>query len=151
MLTNTRATMTILQVFFVQGLQPRCVRELKDREKDISSLRDLRKRFEIILARIHTAHVENSTPNRSNNNNNKNLGNNNNNRARDSNSPHPSFVQAHTLVAPALGAYPSRPSLPAGTPPLPSLRYQPFSGCGRCSGECIILSIHVSSTRSGSI
>ena len=45
MTTNPRVAMRIVQTFFVQGLQPRVVRDLMERDKDIRTLKDLRKRF----------------------------------------------------------------------------------------------------------
>ena len=74
MLTNHRAAMRIIQTFFVQELQPRVVRDLMDRDKDIQNLKDLRKRFEFVLTRICTAHVENTLPAHNHNNNNNNRG-----------------------------------------------------------------------------
>ena len=74
MLTNHRAAMHIIQTFFVQGLQPRVVRDLMGRDKDIQSLKDLRKRFEFVLTRIRAAHVENTLPAHYNNNPNNNRG-----------------------------------------------------------------------------
>ena len=117
MLDNPRATMKIVQIFFTQGLQPRCVRDLMDREKNISSFSALKSRFEIVMQRIRTAHMENPTVKPPNNNNN----NNNNNRGRGNNPPRFSFVPTPALPAPsALGNNSPRP----GPPVIPSPRPQ---------------------------
>ena len=49
MSTNPQVTMHLVQAFFVQGLQPRCIHEFMDRERDIGSLTNRRKRFKKIL------------------------------------------------------------------------------------------------------
>ena len=110
--------MRIIQTFLVQGLQPRVVRDLMDRDKDIRSLQDLRNRFEYILVHIGTAHVENTSPVSPINNNKVNTGDNNRNKGnyppRTANVSTPNSSPASDV-----GFNPPRPGVAASNRPHP--------------------------------
>ena len=113
--SNPKGAIKLIQLFFVQGLQLRCVRDLMDRDKDISSFSALQARFEVVMTKIRQALIDNPVKLPPNNYN-----NNNNNRGRGNNSPRPPFVPAAALpVSPALGQNPLRPGIPVIPPPRP--------------------------------
>ena len=121
LLENPRAAMRLIQRLFVQGLQPRVVRELMDREVDLRSLEALRKRFDYVLGHIRQAHIENGPCI----NNNNNLGH--NNRTHNDNAKTPARTPP---TLPVVGSTNPRPGEISATSPRPGYvpKYQAAGG-----------------------
>ena len=66
--SNPKGAIKLIQLFFVRGLQPRYIRNLMDRDKDIRSFSYLEARFDVVMTKIRQAHIDNPAKLLNNNN-----------------------------------------------------------------------------------